>query len=57
MEMAPVVDEDDENDAEDFRLNFSDEFEGKLGKASFVVEESEWRNGANIKKRIKKNIA
>ena len=55
--MAPVVDEDDENDAEDFRLNFSDEFEGKLGKASFVVEESEWRNGANIKKRIKKNIA
>ena len=45
--MMPVLEEDDANDVEDFRLNFSDEVEGKLWKAARVAEKSERRKDAN----------
>ena len=56
MEMKPIVDEDDVNDVEDFRLDFSDEVEGKLWKAAGVAEKSEWRKVENKQNhRRKKN--
>ena len=55
--MMPVVEEDDVNDVEDFRLNFKDEVEGKLWKAAGVAEKSEWRTVANKQNHRRNKIA